>query len=449
MRRSGLWSRPGCRAAEERLDQVVRGLVPDPDQRSRVRTRRRGSRGGSRWRDGSRVAAVRERLLARRYGPPGQTGRRPGSGTGGGRAGTPPGRFVARVAEDGCAPIVLLLGLFSAGMYAQAPPPPEGLYEAGALQAAADGFSRRAALEPTVAAHWYDLGAAYYRLGAKGRATAAWVQARRLAPREPNVLRALRLTPAPDADFGQDGSGSPPVTPEELLLAGGVGLVCRLDRVGAAAANARPLAVLLVFAAVAALGGLGLRVWYHRPVAVVLDQTTMRFSPHGRAPAVGPLESGAAVRMVRDDRGWVLVRSGRARGLGYVGRDRRNQRVNCPNATPHCHSARRRRRSDCRGRSGRASSLRGEGAGGERARCRSPSHPGGAGERGKGPDRSQRRRQRDGAGRRGTRARSARHQQSPFCGGPGRRLHLRFPGRGAARDSLGVAPYAEHHRRHR
>jgi uncharacterized protein YraI len=52
---------------------------------------------------------------------------------------------------------------------------------------------------------------------------------------------------------------------------------------------------------------------------VVLDQTTMRLSPHGRAPAVGPLESGAAVRMVRADRGWVLVRSGR--GLGWVTAD--------------------------------------------------------------------------------------------------------------------------------
>ena len=307
----------GLRAAEERLDQVVRGLVPDPDQRSRVGLAAAVRAAGADGETASRVAAVRERLLARRYGPPGHSAedqalvqeveelvRRLGDSLRG---------WGGRVA-----PIVLLLGLFSAGLYAQAPPPPEGLYEAGALQAAADGFSRRAALEPTVAAHWYDLGATYYRLGAKGRATAAWVQARRLAPREPNVLRALRLTPAPDVTSARM-LWSPPVTPEELLLVGAlawfvgwIGWVLRprhRDRWSA----------LLLFSAVAALGGLGLRAWYHRPVAVVLDQTTMRLSPHGRAPAVGPLESGAAVRMVRADRGWVLVRSGR--GEGWVTAD--------------------------------------------------------------------------------------------------------------------------------
>jgi hypothetical protein len=71
---------------------------------------------------------------------------------------------------------------------------------------------------------------------------------------------------------------------------------------------------LLVFAGVAALSGFALRTWYRRPVAVVLDQTTLRLSPHGRAPAVGPLEAGSAVRMVRANRGWVLVRAGRVEG---------------------------------------------------------------------------------------------------------------------------------------
>jgi hypothetical protein len=208
--------------------------------------------------------------------------------------------------------IVVVLGLFCGRLWAQAPPP-EGLYEAGALRAAADGFSRRAELEPTVAAHWYDLGATYYRLGAKGRAAAAWARAHRLAPREPNINRALRLTPAPDAQSSRL-LWSPPVTPEELLLVGAlawfggwIGWVLRprlRDR----------WAALLIFAAVVAVSGFALRAWYRRPVAVVLDQTTMRLSPHGRAPVVGPLDSGAAVRIVRTDRGWVLVRSGRAEG---------------------------------------------------------------------------------------------------------------------------------------
>jgi hypothetical protein len=67
--------------------------------------------------------------------------------------------------------------------------------------------------------------------------------------------------------------------------------------------------VLLVFAGAAVAGGLGLRVWYRRPLAIVLDDATLRLSPHGRAPALAPLEEGTAVRLVQDVPGWVLVRS--------------------------------------------------------------------------------------------------------------------------------------------
>jgi tetratricopeptide (TPR) repeat protein len=301
----------GLRAAEEKLDAMVRGLVPDPDQRSRAGLAAAVRAAGADLETASRVATVRDRLLARRYGPSGlavedraleaeveELVQRLGGSLRGWR-----GRAV---------PAVVILGLVAGRLSAQAPAP-EGLYEAGALRAAAEGFSRRAELEPAVAANWYDLGAAYYRLGAKGRATAAWIKARRLAPREATITRALRLTPAPDAASGRL-VWSPPVTPEELLLlgalawlAGWVGWVLRpriRDR----------WTVLLVFAGAAALGGFALRAWYRRPIAVVLDQTTLRLSPHGRAPAVGPVEAGGAERMLRRDRGWVLVRAGSAEG---------------------------------------------------------------------------------------------------------------------------------------
>lgn len=301
----------GLRAAEEKLDAVVRGLVPDPEMRSRAGLAAAVRAAGADTDTASRVASVRERLLARRYGPPGPMAedqalvaeveelvqRLGGSVRGwGGRA----------------VPALVILGFLTTPLSAQAPAP-EGLYEAGALRAAADGFSRRAELEPTVAAHWYDLGAVYYRLGAKGRATAAWARARRLAPREPTIARALRLTPAPDAASAKL-IWSPPVTPEELLLLGAVGWLA-----GWIGWVLRPRvrdrwAALLMFAGAAALSGFALRAWYRRPVAVVLDQTTLRLSPHGRAPAVGPLEAGSAVRMVRTSRGWVLVRTGRVEG---------------------------------------------------------------------------------------------------------------------------------------
>jgi hypothetical protein len=304
----------GLRAAEEKLDAVVRGLVPDPDHRSRAGLAAAVRAAGADVETASRIAAVRERLLARRYGPPEVIAedsalmteveelvhRLGGSLRGwGGRGAT----------------ALLLLGLIAGPLRAQAPPP-EGLYEAGALRAAAEGFTRRAELEPAVAAHWYNLGAAYYRLGAKGRATVAWIRARRLEPREPTVLRALRLTPAPDATSAR-WLWSPPVTSEELLLLGGLGWV-----VGWLGWVLRPRlrdrwTVLLVFAATAGLGGFGLRAWYRRPIAIALDQTSLRLSPHGRAPAVGLLEAGAAVQILRWDRGWALVR-GAASREGWV-----------------------------------------------------------------------------------------------------------------------------------
>jgi hypothetical protein len=110
------------------------------------------------------------------------------------------------------------------------------------------------------------------------------------------------------------------VTAEELLLLGALGWIG-----GWIGWTLRPrsrdrFAILLVFAAAAILAGFGLRTWYRRPIAIVLDQTTLRLSPHGRAPALGPLEAGGAVRIVRQERGWSLVRAAGSRE-GWVASD--------------------------------------------------------------------------------------------------------------------------------
>lgn len=307
----------GLRAAEETLDAVVRGLVPDPDHRSRAGLAAAVRAAGADADTASRLAALRERLLARRYGPPGmlvqddaltaeveELVRRLGGSLRGWK-----GRGTA---------VGLMLALLGGGARAQAPPP-ERLYESGALRAAVDGFSRRVELEPTVAAHWYNLGATYYRLGVKGRAAAAWTRARRLAPREATISRALRLTPPPDAASSR-WLWTPPLTAAELLLLGTGGWI-----IGWIGWTLRPrwrdrLIMLLVVSGVAIVAGFGLRTWYRRPIAIVLDQTTLRLSPHGRAPAVGPLEAGTAVRVLRPERGWSLVRAAGA-GEGWVADD--------------------------------------------------------------------------------------------------------------------------------
>jgi hypothetical protein len=172
--------------------------------------------------------------------------------------------------------------------------------------AAAEEFASRAAREPAVAAHWYNLGAAFYRLGEDGRARAAWLQARRLAPRSPEVAQALRLTPPPDATSAR-WSWTPPVAPEELLILGALGWIA-----GWLGWTLRPRVrerwvVLLVFSAVGLLAGLALRSWLREPLAVVLDRATLRLSPHGLAPSLAVLESGSAVRILRRSPGWVMV----------------------------------------------------------------------------------------------------------------------------------------------
>lgn len=307
----------GLRGAEEVLDAVVRSLVPDPDHRSRTglaaAVRAAGGDADTAW----RMAAAREQLLARRYGP--------------GEISEEDPALVAEVQElmkrlggslrgwRGRGAVTgLLLVLLAGGLGAQSPPP-EQLYESGSLRAAAEGFARRAELEPGVAAHWYDLGAAYYRLGSTGHAAAAWQRARRLEPRHPTIRRALHLTPAPDAASAR-WTWVPPVTPDELLLLGTLGWLA-----GWVAWVLRPRqrdrwAVLLAFAAATTAAGFGLRAWYRRPIGIVLDQTTIRVSPHGRAPALGPVEAGGAVQILRSDRGWVLVRVAGSR-QGWVPAD--------------------------------------------------------------------------------------------------------------------------------
>src|SRR5207302_2221572 len=103
-----------------------------------------------------------------------------------------------------------LLALVTPRAVAAQAPSAEALYEVGALRAAADSFAARAAAQPRVAAHWYNLGATLYRAGADGKAAAAWAVAARLAPRDRMVRRARELLPAPDAT-------------SERLLAVGVG----------------------------------------------------------------------------------------------------------------------------------------------------------------------------------------------------------------------------------
>jgi hypothetical protein len=308
--------RSDLKSAEEELEVVVRTLVPDAQRRSGAGLAAAVRAAGADASLAGRVAAARERLLARRYGPAAAAAEDAELATEVRELVRLLGGSLRGWAGRGAALVPLLAAIWFSGLRAQTPSP-EALYEAGSSRAAAEEFSHRAGREPAVAAHWYNLGAAYYRMGHDGRARAAWLQARRLAPRSGAVTQALRLTPPPDATSGR-WSWTPPVSPEELLLWGALGWIAGwLGWIFRPRVRERWL-VLLVFSGAAVLAGLALRAWLREPLAVVLERTTLRLSPHGLAPAVTSLDSGSAVRILRSAPGWVMVEAPGAQ-RGWLG----------------------------------------------------------------------------------------------------------------------------------
>lgn len=304
--------------ADRRLQAALRALVPDVDRYSGRELSSALRAAGVEPALAERVAAARDAYLAACYGP------------------APDGASAVATAARELDQLTAQLGatsrrgprraaavaviLFLAALPLRAQTNPEQLYRSGSLHAAAEGFARRARAEPDVPAHWYALGAADYRLGLEGPATAAWLRAARLAPRRSEVRRALRMVAPPD-DESERSEWVSPVTPSELALAalicwltGWTVLTMQRGRIGARVVGS--------FAAALVLGGaaLALHRWYQEPLAILTDATPLRLSPHGRAPEIAPLAAGAAVRPVRADGGWRLVTASDGR-TGWVPAD--------------------------------------------------------------------------------------------------------------------------------
>lgn len=180
----------------------------------------------------------------------------------------------------------------------------EALFEAGALRAAADSFAARAAREPRDAAHWYNLGATLYRAGADGKATAAWIRAARLDPRNQAIRRALRLLPAPDP-VSEQLLRVGWATPLEWTLVAAAGWLVLWLAVALGGRRRVPLALVAVVAVTAAL--LGAIEWQRRsrPIAVVIaGAVPVRAAPYGAASAAATLQAGGALLVGRSYGPW-------------------------------------------------------------------------------------------------------------------------------------------------
>jgi hypothetical protein len=305
---------------EHEFQAVLANHVPDPVARDGDGLGRALRAAGVETAVADHVTRLRDRLRAARYGPRGlgdatalaaeleQVLRALGADpTGTGRRIVAAGMLVALAA--------LPLGTHPA--MAQTPSA-EALYDAGALRAAADSFAARATAQPRVPAHWYNLGAARYRAGADGKATAAWAAAARLAPRDPLVRRARELLPTPDAP-SEPLLAVGSATPGELALVAALGWVA----LWIAVAARRPRAVLLTLTlGTTVAAGLTAREALRRarPVVIIVNPTTaVRVAPYGSASPAATVAGGAALivervygpwlELRRDDgvRGWVLA----------------------------------------------------------------------------------------------------------------------------------------------
>lgn len=295
--------------AERRLDAALRSLVPSAEERDDGSLSRALRRAGLEPATAEEVARLRDRLRAARFAPDGGTATqtlirevdaavsRLGSAAGPGQS-----RWRRRA---GLGIVLLLLGPGSRQRVA-AQAAPEQLYEAGAYRAAADGFRRRAELEPDVPARWLNLGDAAYRAGLDAAALAAWTRGARLAPRDAGLRRALLLLPPADAAAGR-WLWIAPFTPEELWLVGGVvWLVGWAGVVWTRRLRGRWV-VLLAGGLVLFCASLALARWYRLPVAVAAGNAVLRLSPHELAPTVGEVPALGAVRLELERGAWYRV----------------------------------------------------------------------------------------------------------------------------------------------
>lgn len=208
---------------------------------------------------------------------------------------------------------VLLLAVIAApGLDAQGTSA-EALYQAGALSAAADSFSSRAASDTLDPAHWYDLGATLYRTGEDGKAVAAWVMAERLAPRNGTIRRARDLLPAPDAASGSLLDVGYLTPGEWWMVAGALWIVCWGVLIVSRGAQRILGGSFGALALTAALLGAFAQRRNDRPLVVITSpRTPVRTAPYGPASASLVLEPGAAALVIDSFAGgqWLRIRRG-------------------------------------------------------------------------------------------------------------------------------------------
>lgn len=309
---------PPLVALERELDRALAALAPGTGEVTGERLTAALRAAGMDALVAGHAARVRDRLRAARFGPGPAPDARELESEARGLLKRLDGSGASRPARRGIAGATVVLALVLLPVGRAQGPGPEQLYDAGALRAAAEGFARRAASAPGVAANWYNLGATHFRLRDDAFALAEWSRAARLTPRNRAIRRALDLVPPAD-DVSAAWLSATPVTPDELALVALLAWLVGWVGVGLSG-HSRPRGRwALVLASAVAVGGVAvaLDVRERRPLAVVSGEARLLRSPTDRAPAVASVAAGSAVRPLRAERGWQLVRASNG-GVGWL-----------------------------------------------------------------------------------------------------------------------------------
>ncbi|HEY4322249.1 MAG TPA: hypothetical protein VGM77_13870 [Gemmatimonadales bacterium] len=188
-------------------------------------------------------------------------------------------------------------------------------YNAGDYAGAARRFAGVVAAHPTAAGTWRNLGAARWMNGDEVGATAAWLHAATLAPRDPllDVMWARAVSVPPDI---RSLAPTVPLTrDEELLLAWALWLVAwTLALKGKRSWALGVGACCLVFAI------LGVSRWLGdtREIALITAATPVRISPNPATMAEAEFPAWTMIHVRRRVAGWDLI-EGSVAGQGGLG----------------------------------------------------------------------------------------------------------------------------------
>ncbi len=203
------------------------------------------------------------------------------------------------------------------------------LYEEGHYREAIQGYEALAACHRSVTVH-FNLGNAYFKSGQIGKAISHYLQAERLAPRDPDVLANLRFArervPGPSYKPGWLLRKAQVLTPGEWAIGATAAVWLFLGLLTMRQLQPRWRVTLRRWTALAgvaaatmvasALGSARLNATHHLAV-ITQSEAVMRLGPFEESQSAANLKDGAELRVLDRKDAWLQVTAD-DRQMGWV-----------------------------------------------------------------------------------------------------------------------------------